>query len=85
MGSRSTPPPWRRQPIKPNRNRRRSAPPRAWRTIPSRDKAAGVLVEDLPLGRALRGLFLLGRCGALRLHLAAIERHDADFAAAGRR
>jgi hypothetical protein len=78
MGSSSTPPPWRRQPIKPNRNRRRG-------TIPSRDKAAGVLVEDLPLGRALRGRFLLGRCGALRLHLAAIEPHDADFAAAGRR
>jgi hypothetical protein len=28
---------------------------------------------------------LLGGCRALRLHLAAIESHGADFAAAGRR
>jgi hypothetical protein len=37
------------------------------------------------LGRALGGRFLLGGCGAPRLHLAAVESHSADFAAAGER
>jgi hypothetical protein len=34
---------------------------------------AASVFEDLSLGRASRGRFLLGGCGALRLHLAAVE------------
>jgi len=34
---------------------------------------------------SLRGRFLLGGCSALCLHLAAVEAHVADFAAAVRR
>jgi hypothetical protein len=45
--------------------------------IPRRDQAAGIF-EDLRLCRALCGRFLLGGCGALRLHLAAIESHLRD-------
>jgi len=52
--------------------------------IPRCDEAAGVF-EDLGLGPAFRGRFLLGGCRALCLHLAAVEAHVADFAAAVRR
>ena len=52
--------------------------------IPRCDEAAGIF-EDLDLSRALRGRFLLGGCRALCLHLAAVEAHGADFAAAVRR
>jgi hypothetical protein len=52
--------------------------------IPCCDEAAGVF-EDLGLGRALRGRFPLGGRRVLCLHLAAVEAHVADFAAAVRR
>ena len=52
--------------------------------IPRCDETAGIF-EDLGLSRALRGRFLLGGCRALCLHLAAVEAHGADFAAAVRR
>jgi hypothetical protein len=42
--------------------------------IPRCDQTAGIF-EDVGLGRALCGRFLLGGCGALSLHLATVESH----------
>ena len=52
--------------------------------VPCGDQPAGIF-EDLRFGRTPGGRFLFGGLGAPRLHLAFVESHGADFAAAGRR